>query len=351
MSKSLVDWAGTKKYGYVQLGTFFLDHVQQLKISDGELVLIVQILRYSWEGKLPFPGVSTLAKKIGKTTRTVQLRMHALRDKKLVKVVSRPGTSNVYDFEPMFDQLRALVLECKCSTCTKRYRPLKDSSPPPLKDSSSDQDQKKKTKAKNLAGASEGSAADFSSLRARGEGGRVAETHPVTKTPSAGARELEKLVAEGNRRARETAKRRQPAKTKPDPQKQKERRWQDFSSKNPNDYNTNDLELVFADAYHERGWGTTPSFAGKERKLGKTLLEHYGGEATDKVIRDLVANWETYVAEFKLQGHPSMGLLFGWRNTFFPRVLEGPSKRAKPSWGAHFDEEDERGEDEDVVGW
>ena len=124
---------------------------------------------------------------------------------------------------------------------------------------------------------------------------------------------------------------------------------QQFNAKAPEDYNSNDLEFVISESWVKKGWNTPPPrFYQKDRKLSKQLIESYGAVNCDKVIRGCIADWEAVSTTFRIQGYPSVGVFWGFRNSLFPYILD--NNKAKPEWGSKFDTKDERSEGSEI-GW
>lgn len=78
-------WGSALDWGFVAVPSVLLMKQKSLGISDGELVALLNILASWWETeKLPFPGSSTLAKRMGTTTRTAQRHLNSLEAKGLI---------------------------------------------------------------------------------------------------------------------------------------------------------------------------------------------------------------------------------------------------------------------------
>lgn len=313
-------WGGATKRGFLQVATAFLDNVAELKLSDGEVHLVLQILRYSWDGTLPFPSVRTLGKKAGKSPKTIQLRLRTLRAKGLLRIVRRPSQTNLYDFGPLFDKLREGIPQDLTGSTPQDLTP---------KEQESNQN-------------------DSTHMRPVPELLDPNEPDPPESEEDPPSDPLREKLDELAAQAREKEKRRRPKKAA---HSRAEKRREKFEAKKPEQYNANDMELVFAEAYEERSWRYPPRFGGKERALMKRLIEEYGAAETARVIADVVKNWERFVGEFRLDGgYPSPAVVFGFRTSFFPRVLDGPLTEGSPGWGAHFDETKIRPESE-RTGW
>jgi len=159
--------------------------------------------------------------------------------------------------------------------------------------------------------------------------------------------ELEELVAINNKLAIDNSKKRVPVNTKP-------KHWQrlnSFINKEASQYNSKDLEFVMAHCWSKKGWKSpSPIFGGKDLRHGKELIKIYGADITSQVITHSIENWESLVGDYNINGYPSMSIFWGFRNSIFPKYIDGDlNKDKKPSWGSHFESKDNTNESE--VGW
>ena len=100
--------------GYTALPNTILAHYARLGVSEGELVFIQQVWSYWWDAALPFPSVTTLAARMGKTQRQIQHYIGHLRGLGLLRVVERRDAgggqlSNAYDLRPFLRAVEGLV--------------------------------------------------------------------------------------------------------------------------------------------------------------------------------------------------------------------------------------------------
>jgi len=100
--------------GYTALPNTILAHYARLGVSEGELVFIQQVWSYWWDEALPFPSVSTLAARMGKTQRQIQHYIGHLRALGLLRVVGRRDAgggqlSNAYDLRPFLRAVEDLI--------------------------------------------------------------------------------------------------------------------------------------------------------------------------------------------------------------------------------------------------
>lgn len=79
-------WGEALNGGFVVVPTALFRHQAELKLSDGEVVVLINLLMSWWEtDDLPFPRTATLAKRMGITTRSVQRHIENLEQKRLIQ--------------------------------------------------------------------------------------------------------------------------------------------------------------------------------------------------------------------------------------------------------------------------
>ena len=79
-------WGAALNEGYVAVPRVLLRHQHDLGITSEEVVLLLNLLSSWWtEDDHPYPAVSTLAHRIGTTTRTVQRNLRSLEAKGFIK--------------------------------------------------------------------------------------------------------------------------------------------------------------------------------------------------------------------------------------------------------------------------
>ena len=83
-------WGDALNAGFVVLPVVLLRHQKDLRLSDGELVVLLNVVASWWySGKLPFPSTQTIATRMGVTPRTVQRHLISLEKKGLLKHLPR----------------------------------------------------------------------------------------------------------------------------------------------------------------------------------------------------------------------------------------------------------------------
>jgi hypothetical protein len=110
--------------GYVAVPTTFLRSLQTLalpfKLSPAEALFVIQVMSYKWSAEAPFPGYKVLSKHMGITPVYARALARSLEQKKLLRRVVRVGTTNRFDFTPLFEALGTAVGRGKQSGKGKR---------------------------------------------------------------------------------------------------------------------------------------------------------------------------------------------------------------------------------------
>ena len=101
--------------GYTAVTNVFLEAYAELVTGPGErglnsteAMLIVHLMSFKWDGRLPFPKVGLLARRMGLTTRAVRAALKSLEDRGLVARERVPNEiANRYDLGGLFTALEA----------------------------------------------------------------------------------------------------------------------------------------------------------------------------------------------------------------------------------------------------
>ncbi len=104
--------------GFAQLPNYLL-HLNQFvdaekKLSPVELLILIQLVGSWWKkDEMPFPSMSTLAKRCGVSTRQIQRAINQLVDHGLIGRTKRRSSgiisSNSYDLTPLVTTLHAVA--------------------------------------------------------------------------------------------------------------------------------------------------------------------------------------------------------------------------------------------------
>lgn len=279
----MINWHGIEDKGFSGISRSFLSHYRDLNITMEEAMLILHILDHAWLGENPFPSAKFLEKRTGKSAQTIRMYLRSLCAKDYLIPVVDNKRNNTYDWNPLMEAIKDIA---------------KIPEDPKARD--------------------------------------------LKEEPSSN-NELKNLIDAGLELASKKAKNRRPVQTKPSHWKKLNK----FMEKDPSDYNSHDMELVMAASWKERGWKTPPPrFTKRDLGHAKSLIEQYGAEITCDVIKKVVSDWEFFVSKFNIKGYPSMPIIFGFRNSFFPLIIDGEIN-AKPNWGSQFNGEAPKKE----VGW
>ena len=281
----MIKWNGLEKFGFAPLSRAFLKNYRLLNISMEEAMLIMHLLDHIWLGKNDFPTAKLFAGKTGKSENTVRAYFKSLRFKGF---------------------LLAQVDSTDKRSITYDYRPLMDAI---ISVSSYNQD----------------------------------EEEVVEKQPTS---ELERIVQVNNELARDKRHTRVPVTTKPSHWK----RVKSFVEKDISKYNAKDIELLFASEWNNKSWNTpAPRFYAKDLKHAKELIVQYGASNVVKVISTAIQDWEQLAPKFNIKSYPSMAIMWGFRASIFPTIIDGDIAQNNPTWGSHY--EGHQTKEGEEIGW
>lgn len=88
--------------------------------------------------------------------------------------------------------------------------------------------------------------------------------------------------------------------------------------------NANTALRLFGSLFEETFEGKAPLVAGKDRSLLRQMIEHYGYETVETWMRWLFRNWSKFVRECKVNGVPTVGMLYGFRGYLQENAGEAP---------------------------
>jgi hypothetical protein len=77
--------------------------------------------------------------------------------------------------------------------------------------------------------------------------------------------------------------------------------------------NCHTLLKYFGQRFYDTFEDQAPLVAGKDQKHLKELIDHYGYDTTQQMVDWMFDNWHTFRREKKIQGVPTVGLLYGFR--------------------------------------
>lgn len=115
-----------KQYGFTQVPNLLLACQGHLKLKDGELLTLLQLLTFWFDhGGKVYPSIATLARFSHKGYSTVQKRLRTLEEKGFVKRRRKMGTSSTYDLTPCVIQLYQHQKACQNLPRRRSYLDVK----------------------------------------------------------------------------------------------------------------------------------------------------------------------------------------------------------------------------------
>jgi hypothetical protein len=107
---------------------------------------------------------------------------------------------------------------------------------------------------------------------------------------------------------------------------------QKMEEKEEAEYNVTDMRFVYEDLWTDKSWRTYPSkWTMKDKKLVRNLLDEQGGENTVRYFQYVVQGWEEIQQRYRIQGSPSVSVIWGFRNSLLHEALNGPAKQSAPT--------------------
>jgi hypothetical protein len=103
-------WGKKLARPFTALSRYFIDNNHRLRypITPTEFMLIVHLLRFKWDERMPFPAFSTLAKNMIKSEQAVRAAARSLEKKGYLQRHMVKGRPNQFDLQPLFDKLETL---------------------------------------------------------------------------------------------------------------------------------------------------------------------------------------------------------------------------------------------------
>lgn len=105
----------TSDYGWVAIPSILFFYQKELDINPTEMNVLTNLLLHWWESdKKPYPSQSSIARRMGVSTRTVQRALDSLDEK---KIIAKTRTSihspvykgrNIYDLAPLVKILNSI---------------------------------------------------------------------------------------------------------------------------------------------------------------------------------------------------------------------------------------------------
>jgi DNA-binding MarR family transcriptional regulator len=103
-------WTTKLAKKFTPISLYFIQNYHRLPypISAIEFTLIVHLISHKWDDAMPFPKVSTLAKKMLRSEAAVRGAARSLEKKKYLKRYMKRGKPNHFDLTPLFEALEKL---------------------------------------------------------------------------------------------------------------------------------------------------------------------------------------------------------------------------------------------------
>lgn len=283
-------------FGFVQVSTLVL---MDRRLSDSALRTYLILLKFAWNKEFCFPGLSKMATERGVGLRTIDRSIKVLVESGLISVERRGNEgekggrgTNIYWIEPLH------------SVYGKKKNPTKISD----------------------------EAKDFCGLNCFKYEQEKEEEEIETNDVPVRIRD-DRLVVSASAIAAGKEKTEKAREKRIKRRKQKEDRKKNrFKTKDGT--SLKDIENLWKKEYRKK-WGNikTPKWTVEQKSIAKKLVNMYGGSLVSAVISYVILNWDELVDRFRLNGYPSIKMVFGFRETLFPEVERGKieSKRNKKS--------------------
>lgn len=97
-----------------------------------------------------------------------------------------------------------------------------------------------------------------------------------------------------------------------------------MEEKRESEYNVTDMRFLYEDLWADKSWTTYPTrWTLKDKKLVRCLLDEQGGENTVRYFQYVVQRWEDIQQRYRIQGSPSVPVMWGFRRSLLHEALEG----------------------------
>ncbi|MGH7195297.1 MAG: hypothetical protein ACREGA_00790 [Candidatus Saccharimonadales bacterium] len=93
--------------GHTAIPNLLIEKQAQLGITNGELAVLLGLLRHKWTSSDPYPAVSTLSGYSGMASQTIRKHLRSLEAKDIIKRKYRKASSSEYDFSPLTKRLES----------------------------------------------------------------------------------------------------------------------------------------------------------------------------------------------------------------------------------------------------
>jgi DNA-binding MarR family transcriptional regulator len=97
--------------GFTPVSIFFLENYSRLPspLNHAEAMLVIHLMRHKFDNEAPYPGFTSLAKRMGVTPTAVRGYARSLEKKGYLKREARTSKTNLFRLEPLFVALEKLL--------------------------------------------------------------------------------------------------------------------------------------------------------------------------------------------------------------------------------------------------
>lgn len=97
-------------HGFTAVPNLLIEYRQYLGLTTTDFYVLMAIEKYRWDNiQKPWPSLSALAELTNLSTKTIGRSTKRLEDRGLIKKIHRAGTSNLYDLEPLVEELNYIA--------------------------------------------------------------------------------------------------------------------------------------------------------------------------------------------------------------------------------------------------
>lgn len=125
VSRNLIArWGGNDSVfadGFVGVPTVLLTHMGSIGdegLTPAEAVFALQVMSFKWDDEAPYPSYGRVARQMGVSETYARKLARSLEDKDLLIRRPREGTTNKFDFRPLFMQLAEIGEEIERGAAT-----------------------------------------------------------------------------------------------------------------------------------------------------------------------------------------------------------------------------------------
>lgn len=112
--------------GYTAVPNCLITCQVSIGITSSEFNVLVQILQYRFDDGMPYPSLQSIAKRSGLAVSSVRRNIRTLEEKGLIRRLSRIGSTNLFDVQPLIETLH----NHDCIFAQKRTNPRSEISDP-----------------------------------------------------------------------------------------------------------------------------------------------------------------------------------------------------------------------------